>query len=75
MSNPGDKIFLIFDSALIKLTSNHMLWLAALRALADEDMKTFQIFLSLYPTAEVKFLKYTMILLLSFNLCSVHGVV
>jgi hypothetical protein len=75
MSNPGDKIFLNFDSALIILTGNHMLWLAALRALADEDMKTFQIFLSLNLTAEVKFLKYAMILLLSFNLCSVHGVV
>jgi hypothetical protein len=36
-----------------------MLWLAALRALADEDMNTFQFFLSLCPTTEVKILKYS----------------
>jgi hypothetical protein len=39
----------------IALTSNHMHWLAAFMALADEG---FQNPLSLFPTAEQKILNY-----------------
>jgi hypothetical protein len=45
----------IFPSMV--LTGNHMLWLAALRALADETF--IQRLLSLFPTAEIEFLKYS----------------